>query len=113
MTNMDRIELLRRLIHTHSVLYYHFGTNAIPDYMFDAWCRELVFLQEKVPQYRGQGYMHEYFDSWDGSSAYDIPITEDAVLRAEQLMIRGYAPVPEGWEIMSGAQYIRTNTKEK
>jgi hypothetical protein len=85
---MDMINRRRRQIHVHSILYYHFDTNLIPDHVYDAWCVELAALQKSHPDSKHIGYMPGVFADWTGETGFHLPTTDRAYWLAERLLAR-------------------------
>lgn len=85
-TTMERINNLRRILHTHSYIYYNLHTNLITDAKFDSFSNELVELQAKHPELVDSGYEPEMFADWTGDTGMHLPITDYVMERAEWLI---------------------------
>ncbi|WP_235993019.1 DNA ligase LigA-related protein [Heyndrickxia sporothermodurans] len=77
MKSPDEIKTLikrrRRQLTVHSFGYYRLNDNIIDDHTFDKWSNELVQLQQEYPELAKQVELHEYFESFDGSTGFDLP----------------------------------------
>ncbi|QVW55819.1 hypothetical protein pEaSNUABM9_00238 [Erwinia phage pEa_SNUABM_9] len=76
------IARFRKLMLSHSYIYYHCGENAISDHEWQRWAYMLMVLQDSFPDACTQGFYDEAFVNWDGSSGYDLPVDDE---------IRGWA----------------------
>lgn len=85
---MEMINRRRAQIHVHSVIYYHFDTNLIPDHVYDAWCVELAALQKAHPESKHKGYMPGIFADWTGETGFHLPTTDAVYGLAEWLLKR-------------------------
>jgi NAD-dependent DNA ligase len=83
---MEMINRRRRQIHVHSVIYYHFDTNLIPDHTYDAWCVELAALQKAYPKSKHEGYKPQIFADWTGETGFHLPIHDDTLGLAQRLV---------------------------
>lgn len=92
----DRIQRLRYQLLIHSCIYYNLHSNLVEDYQWDAWAKELVELQRDHQEISKQVMLYEYFEDFDGSTGFDLPIDEDWVMRlAEKLLYRsGRSTIP-------------------
>ena len=88
--NADIIEIIgrrRRQILIHSVIYYRFNTNIIPDHMYDDWCAELAKIQDENPEAASVAVYADEFEGFDGSTGFDLPLHyEEIVSRAAHLI---------------------------
>lgn len=89
-TNSEISELItrrRRQILVHSAIYYRFDDNIISDHKWQEWAKELCELQIKYPKIAEQCYLHEYFKDFDGSTGFNLPLTEPWVVRKAQQLL--------------------------
>lgn len=63
----------RRQLVVHSYGYYRLNENIIPDHLFDLWSKELVELQRDYPKEAAEVDMAKDFETFDGSTGYDLP----------------------------------------
>lgn len=90
----DLIQRRRYQLLVHSCIYYHLHTSIISDYTWDSWARELVELQKDHPDISRQVVLYEYFEDFDGSTGFDLPIEEDWVVGiANKLLGKVNAPI--------------------
>lgn len=90
---LDLINRRRRQMHVHSTMYYHLDVNVVDDATFDKWAVELATLQKKYPQFKHKGYNYGMFEDWTGDTGMHLPVTEESVAMAEQLLrISGSRP---------------------
>lgn len=84
-TTEEKIAQLRRMMVTHSCLYYVFGLQILTDKEFDDFAYQLVELQKKYPEIsKSVEFEREAFKDFDGSTGFDLPIwTEQARGKAE------------------------------
>lgn len=66
------IKRRRRQMIIHACIYYKFNNNIISDHHYDHWARELADLQSRHPEYSDE--WDEYFEDWDGSTGFQLPI---------------------------------------
>jgi hypothetical protein len=86
----ERIHHLRRIVLSHSVLYYSIGDSVVSDYQFDTWARELAKLQIENPKASERVYYHrEAFMGFTGETGYDLPLTDEGAIRAAERMLKG------------------------
>ena len=91
MTNPEIAELItrrRRQILVHSTIYYRFNDNIISDYQWSEWAKELCELQTKYPEIAKECILHEDFKDFDGSTGFNLPLTEPWVVRKAQQLLR-------------------------
>jgi len=69
-----KISQRRRQILVHSIIYYRFGDNIIPDHKWAEWARELVALQAQYPEIAATCPLAEAFKDFDASTGYDLPL---------------------------------------
>ncbi|ASZ74955.1 DNA ligase [Rhodococcus phage Trina] len=86
-TTEERITRLRRILITHSCLYYVFDMPIWTDKEFDSFAYELVELQKKYPKIsKSIAYEQEAYKDFDGSTGFDLPIwTAEARGKAEYI----------------------------
>jgi len=81
------IQRRRLQILIHSYLYYREGTSIIPDSLFDTWCKELKFIQDRNPQLCEFVDYDEDFRNFDGVSGYNLNyMRPEIVSKAKQLL---------------------------
>lgn len=87
----EKIKQRRYQMIVHSCIYYVMDENIISDHTWAAWALELADLQNKHPDIASLVEFDEYFQGWDGSSGYNLPIYDDWVIEKAQrlLWIRG------------------------
>lgn len=78
----------RRQILIHSFIYYRLNSNIWTDEKFDSACNELVRLQAEYPQIAETCAYHEYFEGFDGSSGFDLPLHLPEVVEMGQKVLR-------------------------
>ena len=83
----ELIQQRRFQILIHSCIYYHFNSNLISDKQFDSWARELAQLQIDYPEIASQVTYAEYFEGFDGTTGFDLPLENEWVMqKASQIM---------------------------
>lgn len=70
----------RRQVWVHSVIYYRMNENIISDHQWSAWAFELAELQRLYPEIAAKCPYAEEFKKFDGSSGFDLPLTEPWVV---------------------------------
>jgi len=75
----DLIQRRRYQLLVHSCIYYNRHTSIVADQIWDSWAKELVELQRTYPDISRQVILYEYFEDFDGSTGFDLPIEEDWV----------------------------------
>jgi NAD-dependent DNA ligase (contains BRCT domain type II) len=68
----QKIRQRRRQIVVHSIIYYRFGQNIIPDYQFDKWCNELIQLQHEYPKISKRIELYDDFKDLSHASGFDL-----------------------------------------
>jgi hypothetical protein len=63
----------QRQLLVHSFLYYQLNANIINDHTFDLWSKELAEAIKTHPEIFKQTVYAKEFESFDGSSGYDLP----------------------------------------
>lgn len=82
--------LRRRLqILVHSCIYYHYNQNIITDSQFDSWGRELAKLQNEYNYISEKVWWADAFKGFDGSTGFDLPITDPWVVKKANYIL-GY-----------------------
>lgn len=74
----SQIRRLRRQIIIHSIIYYRFNDNIIPDYQYDGFARKLKQLQAAYPCESREVEFYEDFKDWAYDtcpSGYDLKAT--------------------------------------
>lgn len=92
----DLIQRRRYQLLIHSCIYYQLHSNIVEDYQWDRWAKELVRLQKEHQDISEKVMLYDYFEDFDGSTGFDLPIDEDWVMKiAERLLHRlGKSTVP-------------------
>jgi NAD-dependent DNA ligase adenylation domain len=85
---MALINRKRRQVLVHSFLYYRMNTSIWSDHKFDQVANELVDLQRKYPEIAQKCAYHEYFQDFDGSSGFDLPLHLPEVVSAGIKLLR-------------------------
>jgi hypothetical protein len=75
------IERRRRQLLVHSCIYYHMDRNLISDKQWDMWAYELAELQATYLELAKKGVFAEAFEGFDGTTGFDLPITDPWVVR--------------------------------
>lgn len=70
----ELIKRRRKQIVVHSFGYYRMNDTLVNDSVFDSWCNELVNLQKEYPDIAKQVELHDYFEDFDGSTGFNLPI---------------------------------------
>lgn len=90
LTRENAAEFIRRRrlqIVVHSCIYYRLDANIISDHQWAAWAKELVDAQEQFPDIAEKELWAKEFADFDGSTGFNLPITEPGVVaRAHQLL---------------------------
>lgn len=83
----ELIERRRRQVLVHSVIYYKFNSNVVTDAVWASWALELEELQAKYPSISKDAWYAEYFEDFDHSTGYSLPLGDPwAVSKAQQLL---------------------------
>ena len=69
-----KIAQRRRQILVHSIIYYRFDDNIVPDHKWMQWARELQQLQTQYPELAAQGPLAKEFADWTGESGFRLPL---------------------------------------
>lgn len=77
MDTLAKIKQRRKQLIIHSCLYYYFNESIISDATFDKWCKELVELHDKYPDYTDDN--DRYFTGFDGSTGYHLGNSTNAL----------------------------------
>ena len=80
----------RRQILFHSVVYYVYDDNLIPDAVYDTWAKELQDLQESHPDISELVPYHlEYFRNFTGTtSGFNLPLNDPRVNKSVKSLLR-------------------------
>lgn len=83
----ELIHRRRRQVLVHSILYYSYSVNLIPDSQFDSWAQELARLQREFPEHsEAVEYQLEAFRDFTGETGFHLPLHDkDATRIAKQL----------------------------
>lgn len=84
----DLIQRRRYQLLIHSCIYYQLHSNIVEDYQWDSWARELVELQKKYSDISEKVMLYDYFEDFDGSTGFDLPIEEDWVVNIASKLLR-------------------------
>jgi hypothetical protein len=88
--DVELIHRRRRQILLHSIVYYVYNDNLIPDYRFDNWCNQLAELQVEKPECAANvWYMQVPYSGFIGTaSCHALPLDDPDMLRkAQKLMV--------------------------
>ena len=83
----ELIHRRRRQVLVHSILYYRYNVNVIPDSQFDTWAQELARVQQEFPeQSEAVEYRLEAFRNFTGETGFHLPLHDmEATKIAKQL----------------------------
>lgn len=84
----DLIQRRRYQILIHSCIYYNMHSNIVEDCQWDRWAKELVALQQEHQVISEKVVLYEYFEDFDGSTGFDLPIEEDWVIAIASKLLR-------------------------
>ncbi|NDG33082.1 hypothetical protein EB118_23825 [bacterium] len=70
----ERIKRLRSIMLINSCIYYEMNDNMISDDLWQELANELADLQDKHPEQCKIDWFDQYFEGWDGTSGYDLPL---------------------------------------
>ena len=84
---LAKINQRQRQIIAHSVLYYKYDTNIIPDAVWGRWARELVKLQSDYKDLTTKSVFYEVMKDFDASTGYHLQDNEWGIHKALQLMM--------------------------
>ena len=71
----ELIHRRRRQILVHSILYYHYNTNILPDATFDLWAQELAKVQQDHPEdSEAVEYHLEAYRGFTGETGFHLPL---------------------------------------
>lgn len=83
----ELINRRRRQILVHSIIYYEFNENLIPDSKWAEWALELENLQRDYPEIAAQCVYAKAFENFEHSSGYNLPLDDSwGVLTARKLL---------------------------
>lgn len=71
-----KISQRRRQVLVHSIIYYRFDENIVPDHKWMQWAQELVTLQQEHPALAAQCPLAKEFEGWTGESGFQLPMTD-------------------------------------
>lgn len=69
-SDSEKLKQRRRQVIVHSCLYYEFDTPVISDEKFDSFCKDVIDLQSKLPNYSDE--FDRYFEGFDGSTGMHL-----------------------------------------
>ncbi len=85
----ELIHRRRRQLIVHAAIYYRLHTSIVSDAQWDEWAAELVRLQAEWPAVSARvDYLEPAFRIFDGSTGFDLPISDPAVIGTAQRLIR-------------------------
>lgn len=71
----ELIHRRRRQILVHSILYYHYNANILPDATFDLWAQELAKVQQDHPEdSEAVEYHLEAYRGFTGETGFHLPL---------------------------------------
>ena len=91
MTDSEAYSLInrrRRQVYVHSCIYYRFNTSIVEDHLWDKWARELVELQKTYPDIAKTVPFADIFDSFDGSTGFNLPLDNNCVINKALQLLR-------------------------
>jgi len=83
----SRMNALRRGLHLHSVLYYHYHQPLISDAAFDERTAELLKIQAEHPTLAVRGYAPQVFKGWNGNTGMHFPKTDYIIGLAAAILL--------------------------
>ena len=84
----ELIERRRRQVLVHSVIYYELNKNIVTDALWTSWAMELASLQSKYPEIAKECWYAEYFEDFDGSTGFNLPLRDPwAMAKARYLVM--------------------------
>lgn len=60
----------------HSCLYYEMNESIVSDNQWQKWADDLVLLQQNFPELCNMDFYDSYFENWDGSTGFDLPLRD-------------------------------------
>jgi hypothetical protein len=84
----EKIQQRRYQILVHSYIYYQLNDAIISDSDFDRWSKELVELQTAYPEEARKARYHDEFESFDGSSGFDLPYNNPDIQSIAHKLLR-------------------------
>lgn len=86
---MAKIRQRRAQILIHSSIYYTFDDNIVPDFKYDNWAKELVYLQHKYPkESKAVKFFQKEFSTYEGSTGFDLPINNVDVREKAKYLLK-------------------------
>ena len=89
-TAAEFIHRRRLQITVHSCIYYRLDANLISDHQWAAWAKELVEAQERFPAVAEKQLWAKEFSDFDGSTGFNLPITEPGVVAVARRLLANY-----------------------
>ena len=83
-----KIQQRRYQILVHSLLYYELDINIISDHKWSEWAAELVQLQSQYPELSKQVIFADAFESFDGSTGFDLPYRDEQIVNIAHRILR-------------------------
>lgn len=96
MDNKEIIELItrrRRQILIHSIIYYRYNSNIIPDSQYDKWARELSELHQKYPELSKKANLWKEFEEWHKEgigSGFNLPLENPIYVNIAENLLKYY-----------------------
>lgn len=85
----ELIHRRRRQLVVHATIYYRLHTSIVSDAQWDDWAAELVRLQAEWPGVSARvDYLESNFRTFDGSTGFDLPVSDPAVVGVAHRLIR-------------------------
>lgn len=84
----ELIERRRRQVLVHSVIYYKFNANVVTDAVWASWALELEELQARYPEIAEDAWYAEYFEDFDHSTGYSLPLDDPWAVRKAELIMK-------------------------
>lgn len=94
-TIRELIERRRRQVLVHSVIYYRFNSNVVTDAVWASWALELEELQAKYPDISKDAWYAEYFEDFEHSTGYSLPLDDPWAYRKAQLIMEWHKKFKE------------------
>ena len=86
----QRIKQLRSVMLIHSCLYYELNDSVMSDNEWQRLADELTELQTKYPDECAMNFYDQWFENWDGSTGYHLPLRDPWVYGKAQYMSKLY-----------------------
>ena len=86
----QRIKQLRSVMLIHSCLYYELNDSVMSDHEWQRFADELTELQTKYPDECAMNFYDQWFENWDGSTGYHLPLRDPWVYSKAQYISKLY-----------------------